>query len=156
MHCISRGGCYLVNSFSDVLEENHWTKERYQACWISLVLETRPQYRQRMSAKNCIGKERYEQQQVVHFIVERNMNQTLKLSCGNGDTTEHLLPLPWKNRGPAKEENTSESLKQQRIIESNHDTSTGADPTKPIPSNFRAVHLMSSPREVSRKGLKRE
>lgn len=143
-----------MNSFCDVQEENHWTKESYQACWISLVLETRPQYRQKVSAKNSTGKDSYEQQQVVHFIVERNMNQILKLSRSDGDTTEHLLPLP---RGPAKEENASESSKQPKIIESlYHDTSTGADPTKPIQTNFRAVNLMSSPRQMPRMGQKRE
>lgn len=115
-------------------------------------------FRKTLSDENCIGKESYEQQQVVHFIVERNMNQTLKLSCSNGDTTEHLLPLPKKNRGPAKEENTSESPKQHGIKESlyNHGTSTGADSPKPIQTNFRTVNLMSSPREVSRMGQKRE
>lgn len=147
-----------MNSFCDVKEENHWTKESYEACWISLVLETRLQYRKTLSDKNCIGKESYEQQQVVHFIVERNMNQTLKLSCSNGDTAEHLLPLPKKNRGPAKEENTSESSKQHGIIESlyNHGTSTGAESPKSTQTNFRTVNLMSSRQEVSRMGQKRE
>lgn len=45
MHCVSRGGSYLVNSYCDLQEENQWKKESYQACWLSLVLETRPQYK---------------------------------------------------------------------------------------------------------------
>lgn len=45
MHCVSRGGCYLVNSTCDLQEDNQWKKESYQECWLSLVLETRPQYK---------------------------------------------------------------------------------------------------------------
>lgn len=45
MHCVSRGGCYLVNSYCDLQEDNQYKKESYQACWLSLVLETRPQYK---------------------------------------------------------------------------------------------------------------
>lgn len=45
MHCVSRGGCYLVNSYCDLQEENERKKESYEACWLSLVLETRPQYK---------------------------------------------------------------------------------------------------------------
>lgn len=46
MNCVSRGGCYLVNSYCELHEENQWKKESYHACWLSLVIETRPQYRQ--------------------------------------------------------------------------------------------------------------
>ncbi|XP_033836202.1 telethonin [Periophthalmus magnuspinnatus] len=144
MHCISRGGCYLVNSLCDVQEENHLTKECYQACWISLVIETRPQYRQTLSDKNCIGKESYERQQVVHFIVERNLNQTLKLGSRDGDMTEHQLPILQKIRGPIKEENTSEFSKQKTIIER-----TIEDHIKPVQTNFKAVSLMPSRQEMS-------
>lgn len=45
MHCVSRGGCYLVNSYCDLQENNHWKRESYQAYWLSLVIETRPQYK---------------------------------------------------------------------------------------------------------------
>ncbi|KAJ0065847.1 hypothetical protein NL108_000076 [Boleophthalmus pectinirostris] len=144
MNCISRGGCYLVNSLCDVQEENHLTKERYQASWISLVIETRPQYRQTLSDKNCIGKESYEQQQVVHFIVERNLNQTLKLRSRDRDMTEHQLPILQKIRGRVKEENTGEFSKQKREIER-----TGEDHSKPVQTNFKAVSLMPLPREMS-------
>lgn len=89
---------------------------------------------------------------MVHFIVERNMNQTLKLSNSNGYTVEHLLSLPWKNRGSAKEEKATESSKQQRKNESLY----CHDPPKPIQANFRAVNLMSSPQKVSCIGQKRE
>lgn len=102
-----------MNSFCDVREENLWTKESYQACWISQVLETRPQYRQTLLEKNRTGKERYEQQQVVHFIVERNMNHTVKLCSSNGATAEHLLPLLWKKMSPAKDENSSDTSKNR-------------------------------------------
>lgn len=45
MHCVNRGGSYLVNSYSDLQEDNQWKKESYHACWMDLILETRPQYR---------------------------------------------------------------------------------------------------------------
>lgn len=145
-----------MNSFCDVHEEDHRTKKSYQACWISQVLETRPQYRQTLTEKNCIGKVSYEQQQVVHFIVERNMNHTLKLSCSNEDITEHLLPLPRKKMSLAKDENTSEPSKQQIIMKNLHNQSTsgGAEPTKSTQADFGAVNLMSSS-HISR-GQKRE
>lgn len=159
MHCISRGGSYLVNSFCDVQEENKWKKESYRACWISLVLETRLQYRQTLSEKDSSCKEGYKQQQVVHFIVERNLSQTLKLSSSNGDTTEHQLLLFKTNRRPFEEKTSSESSKHQLKkglqIQDTAITAT-SDIVKPIQTNFRAVSLMSSPRQINHMGQDRE
>lgn len=45
MHCVNRGGSYLVNSYSDLQEDHQWKTESYNACWMDLVLGTRPQYR---------------------------------------------------------------------------------------------------------------
>lgn len=148
-----------MNSFCDVQEENHWKKESYQACWLSLVLETRPQYRQTLSEKDSVGKESYKQQQVVHFIVERSPCQTLRLSSSSGATAEHQLPLLKTSKGLSQEESTRECSKQQRLMESSEIQETRtvliSDLTKPIQSNFRALNLFS-PRESSHLGQRRE
>ncbi|MEQ2192172.1 hypothetical protein XENOCAPTIV_008093 [Xenoophorus captivus] len=52
MHCVSRGGSYLVNSYCDLQEDNLWKKESYSSCWINVVLETRPQYREHLLAQH--------------------------------------------------------------------------------------------------------
>ncbi|KAK1895278.1 Telethonin [Dissostichus eleginoides] len=73
MHCVSRGGCYLVNSYCDLQEENQWKKESYEACWVSLVLETRPQYKLTLSETDSVRRESYKQQQPV--IQEKGNNE---------------------------------------------------------------------------------
>ncbi|KAF5907187.1 telethonin-like, partial [Clarias magur] len=44
MHCLSRTPrSYLVNSYSDVKEVNESRRETYEATWLDLVMETRPE-----------------------------------------------------------------------------------------------------------------
>ncbi|XP_074538872.1 uncharacterized protein LOC141800329 [Halichoeres trimaculatus] len=149
MHCVSRGGCYLVNSYCDLQEENQWKKESYEACWLSLVLETRPQYRLTLSETDNIHRESYKQQQVVHFMVQRYPSQTLKLGRDSSVMTEHQLPLS-KARGGKQKAVIKEQRDKQEVY------GTAKDLSKPSRVNFRASGLMSSPRETSERVQRRE
>lgn len=160
MHCVSRGGCYLVNSCCDLQEDNRWKKESYQACWVSHVLETRPQFRMTLSETDNVRRESYKQQQVVHFMVERSPSQTLMLGRDGGVMTKHQLPLSHTNRAPHRTAVTFDREAQQPIMleEESHraDTWEMNDLIKPVRENFRASSLMSSPRLISHRVQKRE
>uniref|UniRef100_UPI0037E7EFFF telethonin n=1 Tax=Semicossyphus pulcher TaxID=241346 RepID=UPI0037E7EFFF len=155
MHCVSRGGCYLVNSFCDLQEDNQWKKESYEACWLSLVLETRPQYRLTLSETDSIHRESYKQQQVVHFTVQRSPSQTLRLGRDGGAMTEHRLPLFYSSRGSTSLGRTEQPVTQEKGDEQELIT-TAKDLSKPARVNFRASGLMSSPRETSQRVQRRE
>lgn len=46
MHCLSRTPrSYLVNSYSDVKEADESKRESYEATWLDVVMETRPEYK---------------------------------------------------------------------------------------------------------------
>lgn len=46
MHCLSRTPrSYLFNSYSDVKEVDESKRESYEATWLDLVMETRPEYK---------------------------------------------------------------------------------------------------------------
>ncbi|XP_034554487.1 telethonin [Notolabrus celidotus] len=153
MNCVSRGGCYLVNSSCDLQEDNQWKKESYEAYWISLVLETRPQYKLTLSEKDNIHRESYKQQQVVHFMVQRYPSQTLKLGSDGRAMTEHQLPLFDTSRGSTTKEQqavTQETRDEQGV------SATAQDLSKPSRVNFRASGLMSSPKEISERVQRRE
>ncbi|KAM6910192.1 uncharacterized protein FYW49_012166 [Xenentodon cancila] len=160
MHCVSRGGCYLVNSYCELQEDNHWKKESFHSCWLSLVLETRLQYKLTLSETDSIRRESYKQQQVVHFMVESGPGQKLVLGSGGGAMVTHRQSL--FNAGtdlkyattrtadpftPGKEESDAD---QQEV------TAVTQDVTKPVRVNFRASSLMSSPRETSHRVQRRE
>ncbi|KAM6994472.1 uncharacterized protein LKV04_006852 [Tautogolabrus adspersus] len=155
MHCVSRGGCYLVNSYCDLQEDNQWKKESYEACWLSLVLETRPQYKLTLSESNSIHRESYKQQQVVHFMVQRRPSQILRLGSDSKAMTEYQLPLFNTSRGSS----TLGSSEQQAFIRGKEDKQEAAaanqDLSKPRRVNFRASSLMSSPRETSERVQRR-
>ncbi|KAM3838479.1 telethonin-like [Diretmus argenteus] len=183
MHCVSRGGCYLVNSYCDLQEEDQWRREIYQANWLNLVMETRLQYKLTLSEKDVTRRESYEQQQVVHFLVQRSPSQKLKLGIQRGAMTEHQLPprtaCPVPLFSPGRAESPSDAhqtgsifgrLQGQGpvILEKENDrvcvdeqevTAKAKDLpelTKPIRMNFRASSLMSSPRETSHRVQMRE
>ncbi|XP_015254272.1 PREDICTED: telethonin-like [Cyprinodon variegatus] len=147
MHCVSRGGSYLVNSYCDLQEDNLWKKESYISCWLNVVLETRPQYRLTLSETDRVRRESYKQQQVVHLMVQRSPNQTLKLGRERGVMTEFQLPLSTCTVLPAR----------RNITAGKEETSAKTqDLCKPVRGNFRASGLMSSPREVSHRVPRRE
>uniref|UniRef100_A0A3B5AR29 Telethonin n=1 Tax=Stegastes partitus TaxID=144197 RepID=A0A3B5AR29_9TELE len=163
MNCLSRGGCYLVNSFCDLQEDNQLCRESYEACWLGLVLETRPQYRQTLSETDSIRRESYKQQQVAHFMVERSPSQMLRLGRINEAMTEHQLPLFSTKRelhpatatfgctvqpvAPGKEDKGEDKEKMTAITQNLN---------KPVRVDYRASSLMSSPREISHRVPRRE
>ncbi|XP_029307775.1 telethonin [Cottoperca gobio] len=156
MHCVSRGGCYLVNSCCDIQEENQWKKESYQACWLSLVLETRPQYKLTLSETDSVRRESYKQQQVIHFMVERSPSQTLRLSSSNSrGMTEHQLPVS-NTIHHATTELKPVVQEKNNGVDKQEGTAFTQDLSKPIRENFRASSLMSSPREISHRVQRRE
>ncbi|XP_069549197.1 telethonin [Brachyistius frenatus] len=158
MHCVSRGCCYLVNSYCDLQEYNQWRKESYEACWLSLVLETRPQYKLTLSETDSIRRESYKQQQVVHLTVERSPSQTLVLGGSSGAKTKHQLPLFNTSRIPLHATATSECIlgEGDKGVDKQEMTGVTQDLSKPIKVNFRASSLMSSPRETSHRVQRRE
>ncbi|KAK2844235.1 hypothetical protein Q5P01_010894 [Channa striata] len=165
MHCVSRGGCYLVNSYCDLQEDDHWKRESYQACWLGLVIETRPQYRLTLSETDNSRRESYKQQQVVHLLVERTPSQTLKLGSHNKAMTEYQLPFFNTSRDLHQATTTfGLSQKQEPIILEKVDSKIDKqkapaltqDLSKPVRVNFRASSLMASPREVSQRVQRRE
>ncbi|KAM4735704.1 telethonin [Anableps anableps] len=159
MHCVSRGGSYLVNSYSDLLEDDLWRKESYSACWLSVVLETRPQYRMTLSETDSVRRESYKQQQVVHQMVERSPSQTLKLGTERGVVTEYQLPLSNRSKEPQRASGTDEPVitgKGNLTAGREEAPTITQDLCKPVRENFRASRLMSSPREVSHRLQRRE
>ncbi|XP_059196183.1 telethonin [Centropristis striata] len=162
MHCVSRGGCYLVNSFCDLQEENQWKKESYEACWLSLVLETRPQYKLTLSETDSIRRESYKQQQVIHFMVERSPSHTLRLGSSSGGMAEHQLPLFNTSRDLRHATTTFGCTEHERLgtmndgVDKQGVTAITQDLCKPARVNFRASGLMSSPRETSQRVQRRE
>ncbi|XP_054478413.1 telethonin [Anoplopoma fimbria] len=163
MHCVSRGGSYLVNSYCDLQEENQWKKESYQACWLSLILETRPQYKLTLSETDSIRRESYKQQQVTDFMVERSPSQTLRLGSNNRVMTEHQLPFfNTSKQHPAT--TTFECTEQKPFIQGKGNNGVGKQEvtalteglSKPVRVNFRASSLMFSPRETSHRVQRRE
>ncbi|XP_068592154.1 telethonin [Cebidichthys violaceus] len=163
MHCVSRGGCYLVNSYCDLQEDNQWRKESYHECWLSLVLETRPQYKLILSETDSIRRESYKQQQVTDFMVERSPSQRLRLGSNNRVTTEHQLPLfSTSQQHPAA--STSGGTEQKPLIQGKWNNGVGKQEvtaitqelSKPVRVNFRASSLMISPREICHRVQRRE
>ncbi|XP_044062593.1 telethonin [Siniperca chuatsi] len=164
MHCVSRGGCYLVNSYCDLQEDNQCKNESYQACWLSLVLETRPQYKLTVSETDSIRRESYKQQQVVHFMVERSPSQTLRLGSNSSRAmTEHQLPFFNTSWDLHHTTTTTFGCTEQKPVilrkggvDKQEVTAVTQDLSKPVRVNFRASSLMSSPREISHWVQRRE
>ncbi|XP_019946841.2 telethonin [Paralichthys olivaceus] len=161
MLCVSRGGCYLVNSHCDIHEDNQWRKESLQVCWLSLVIETRPQYKLKLSETDNVRRESYKLQQVEHFMVERSPSQTVRLGSLNGAMKEHRLPVLNTSRDPGHargctEEQTATRERVKDEVKKHKVTDTTQDLRKPIRVNFRASSLMSSPRENSHRAQRRE
>ncbi|XP_042345574.1 uncharacterized protein zmp:0000000930 [Plectropomus leopardus] len=160
MNCVSRGGCYLVNSYCELQEENQWRKESYEAYWLSVVLETRPQYKLTLSETDNIRKESYKQQQVTHFTVERSPSQILRLGSNSTGMTEHRLPLfnigKDLRRATTTFGRTGRPVPEDNRVVKREMTVITRDSSKPVRVNFRASSLMSSPRETSHRVKRRE
>lgn len=150
-----------MNSWCDRQEENQWKKESYEACWVSVVLETRPQYKLKLSETDSIRRESYKQQQVVHFMVERSPSQILMLGSNSGVTTKHQLPLFTTSREVDDTTTTFRRtaqpvIKDKAIIGADRQETGAQDLSKPVRVNFRASSLISSPRETSNRVQRRE
>ncbi|KAM4633824.1 telethonin [Polymixia lowei] len=181
MHCASRAGCYLVNSHCDLQEEDHSRRESYQASWLNLVMETRPQYKRTLSEKDVSCRQSYEQQQVVHFLAQRGPSQILRLGSQGGAMTEYQLPYritfavpvftpraesPWNLHQTSPcfgsmqaqspvifEKNDGVCVDKQEVATIIKDI---PKVTQPIRAKFSASSLMSSPRETSHRVQCRE
>ncbi|XP_067305648.1 telethonin [Pseudorasbora parva] len=93
MHCLSRmPRSYLLNSYSDFQESDEITRESYEATWLDLLMETRPEYKMTLVEKDSIRKERYESKQVVHFTVRRYPNQMIRMGREGEPMVEYRLP----------------------------------------------------------------
>ncbi|XP_056619081.1 telethonin [Triplophysa dalaica] len=93
MHCRSRKPrSYLLNSYSDLQEMDEIARESYEATWLDLLMETRPEYKMIRSEKDSVRKESYESKQVVHFTVRRFPNQTLCMGREGEPMQEYHLP----------------------------------------------------------------
>ncbi|PWA33617.1 hypothetical protein CCH79_00007426 [Gambusia affinis] len=159
MHCVSRGRVCLVKTYSDLQEDDLCKKESYSACWLNMVLETRPQYRMTLSETDSVRRESYKQQQVVHLMVERSHSQTLKLGIEGGVMREYQLPFSNRSKAPQRASDTEEPViegKENLTADREEAPSITADLCKPVRENFRASRLMSSPREGSHREQRRE
>ncbi|XP_060756586.1 telethonin [Neoarius graeffei] len=95
MHCLSRTPrSYLVNSYSDVKEADESKRESYEATWLDLVMETRPEYKDTLTERDLARKESYERKRVRHFVVRRYLNQTF--CTGEDGTKLREYRLPYK------------------------------------------------------------
>ncbi|KAG7317879.1 hypothetical protein KOW79_018914 [Hemibagrus wyckioides] len=99
MHCLSRTPrSYLVNSYSDVKEVDESKRESYEATWLDLVMETRPEYKDSLTEKDSARKESYVRKRVRHFVVRRFLNQTY--CTGEDGTKLREYHLPFKTKLP--------------------------------------------------------
>ncbi|XP_027869191.1 telethonin [Xiphophorus couchianus] len=157
MHCVSRGRVCLVKSYSDLQEDDLCKKESYSACWLNMVLETRPEYRMTLSETDSARRESYKQQQVVHLMVERRPSQTLKLGIEGGVMREYQLPFSNRTKAPQRASDTEEPVIEGKAnLTADETPSITGDLCKPVRENFRASRLMSSPRNVSHREQRRE
>lgn len=117
-----------------------------------------------LSEKDNIRKESYKQEQVVHFMVERNPSQILRLGNYSRAMTEHCLPFNL-SRDPYVKNNLLQQEKSHVILRKENNeayvnkekvTCTTQTFTKPVRVNFRPSSLMSSPRESSHRMQRRE
>ncbi|KAF7691929.1 telethonin [Silurus meridionalis] len=93
MHCLSQTpGSLLVNSYSDVKEVDESKRESYEANWLDLVMETRPEFKDTLSERDSARKESYERKRVRHFVVRRFLNQTYRVGEDGTKLREYHLP----------------------------------------------------------------
>ncbi|XP_016095725.1 telethonin-like [Sinocyclocheilus grahami] len=93
MHCLSRKPrSYLLNSYNDFQETDEIARESYEATWLDLLMETRPEYKMTLVEKDSMRKESYESKQVVHFSVRCFLNQTIHMGRDGEPLQEYCLP----------------------------------------------------------------
>lgn len=109
---------------------------------------------------DSVQRQSYKQQQVAHFMVQRNPNQTLSLGHCSGAMVTHQLPSCSASRGLRRVASTFGHLQREPGARERRHSGVGekevAPLCKPIRENFSALSLMSSPREISQRVQKRE
>ncbi|TSK20202.1 Telethonin [Bagarius yarrelli] len=165
MHCLSRTPrSYLINSYSDVTEVDESKRESYEATWLDLVMETRPEYKDTLTEKDSARKESYERKRVHHFVVRRLLNQTFCI--GEDGTKLREYHLPYKTMFPlqifvprnlstppethrelspsclSSDRDSEKSWKQKKVM-----WAVGEDVTQPESAKFTVRTLVSSARD---------
>ncbi|XP_055067058.1 telethonin [Misgurnus anguillicaudatus] len=170
MHCLSRTPrSNLLNSYSDFQETDEIARESYEATWLDLMMETRPEYKMTRFEKDSVRKESYESKQVVHFKIRRFPNQMLCMGREGEPMREYqlpyksILPIPiFVPRGITKpdvtrepsptaldtETGSREIWPQKREISSITDHKPMVIQPKSL--EFRASSLISPPQELHR------
>ncbi|XP_076869632.1 telethonin [Brachyhypopomus gauderio] len=93
MHCLSRTPrSHLVNSYSDVKESDETKRESYEATWLDLVMETRPEHKITLTERDLSRKETFERKQAAHFVVRRFPTQTLWIGQEGAKMKEYHIP----------------------------------------------------------------
>ncbi|XP_051577669.1 telethonin-like [Myxocyprinus asiaticus] len=172
MHCLSRTPrSYLVNTYSDFQETDEIARESYEATWLDMLMETRPEYKMKLFEKDSARKESYEKKQVVHFTVQRFPNQTICMGREGGPMQKYhlpyknILPIPiFLPRDITQPDVTRKpSPSRLKSVMDSETSLSGVCPQKrevssitqhkpmviqPRTPNFRASSLISPPRET--------
>ncbi|XP_041757732.1 telethonin-like [Coregonus clupeaformis] len=173
INSLNSGDVYLVNAHCDVKEKDQEKKESYQATWLDLVMETRPEQQTTLFENDYSRKETYKQKQVAHFLVQRNPSQQIKMGTRGGMLKEYQLPYknalrvpiftPSKAASPKDLYRTPSPSEYKSIMEFEtiakgvcSDKQEIFEITKDLPKvsqpirvNFRASSLISPTREFS-------
>ncbi|ROL41392.1 Telethonin [Anabarilius grahami] len=172
MHCLTRKPrSFLLNSYSDFQETDEIARESYEAAWLDLLMETRPEYKMTLVEKDSVRKESYESKQVVHFKVRRLPNQMIRMGREGEPMLEYRLPYrnilpipifvprdatqPDVTRGPSPSRiksamDTETSLNGVCLQKREVSSITEHKPMviQPRSPNFRASSLISPPRDA--------
>uniref|UniRef100_A0A3P8VWX2 Uncharacterized protein n=1 Tax=Cynoglossus semilaevis TaxID=244447 RepID=A0A3P8VWX2_CYNSE len=153
MNRVSRGGCDLIESFCNLHEENHESKESYEEHWLSLVIETRLQYKEMLSETDTGHRESYKHQLTFNLMVKRSPGHTMTLGIHNGEISVNQLSFSNILRCvelPDTPKKLNKGVKKQEEIKVTQNQSQG------ISVNFRVSDLMSSPKEISQREQRQE
>uniref|UniRef100_A0A674A8K6 Uncharacterized protein n=1 Tax=Salmo trutta TaxID=8032 RepID=A0A674A8K6_SALTR len=129
---------YLVNK-----------KESYQATWLDLVMETRPEQQTTLFENGSSRKETYKQKQVAHFLVQINSSQRIKMGTRGGMLNKAASPKDlYRSPSPSEYKSIMEfemiakevCSDKQEIFEITKDL---PKVSQPIRVNFRASSLIS-------------
>ncbi|XP_010883397.2 telethonin [Esox lucius] len=173
INSLSSGDVYLVNAHCDVKEKDQEKKESFQAIWLDLVMETRPEQQTTLFENDSIQRKTYEQKQVAHFLVQRNPSQRIRMGTMGRLMKEYQLPYKNTLRVPIFTPSNASSpndlfrtpspseyksivefemvpkgicLDKQEILQITKDL---PKLSPPIRVNFRASSLISPPCEFS-------
>ncbi|XP_023668142.1 telethonin [Paramormyrops kingsleyae] len=169
MNCLSRKEhSYLVNAHCEVEESNVEKREGCYFAWLDLVMETRPEQNTTLSENMTRPKESYTQRQVDHFLVQRSLDQRIRMGRLGQRMEEYHLPyrnvlpvpmfVPWNVASLRDSQRTpTPELERGRSNGLCADKKDVSEITKDIPKvvqpsrvDFRASLLISPPGESIR------